>query len=727
MASVTDAFWSAAATALANRLAAAGCGPLRVTGSGPHAEAAAEAARRARPDPGEGGTGDAAVILAVGDDAVGEGRLAELAAATGTAVAFSGRAQAAPDGRPAGEAVAFALLDRFDPTAVGPAPDDFRALAIVTTFNEADIVGGLLDRLLGGGLQVHVVDNWSSDGTAELVAERAGASGGRLTHERFPRAHPSPYFELETLLRRVEEVAEASGADWVVHHDADEIREAPWRSVPLRQALYALDRWGFTVADHTIANFVPTDDAWGAGRDLAGHFGHLELGAAPGHFLQEKAWKRPGGDHVEIASSGGHEAVFAAKRVFPYKFLTRHYPIRSQAHGERKILAERRGRFSPAERRRGWHAHYDPLGEVPRFVRPDAAGLVAAADLDDALLLQRLTGAGLPGNPFPGEGPGGPGEPASGDAAPAAPALRPFLVRIQSVLFEPTPASLERFLRTLARSIATLTTARPEVAVEVALADGSPSPAYSPEAIERARWGFTGTGTRAVYYDHFADNPGHGGAQNRLFERYERPDVLVVCNPDTAPAPTLLVALLDRLASEEAIGIVEARQLPLEHQKDYDHDHGDTSWASGACAAIDGALFERLGGFDADTFFLYCDDVDLSWRARLAGARVVYEPRARILHDKRLSPGAAELPSDTEVLHSGLASLLLPWKFSRPELAEAHVVDFATSPEPIHHAVAEAFEERRRSGRLPAPVDPEHRVGDFSTYAYAPLRFDYLR
>ena len=85
------------------------------------------------------------------------------------------------------------------------------------------------------------------------------------------------------------------------------------------------------------------------------------------------------------------------------------------------------------------------------------------------------------------------------------------------------------------------------------------------------------------------------------------------------------------------------------------------------------------------------------------------------------------MPSDTEILHSGLASLLLPWKYSRPELAEAHVVDFATSSTAIHHAVAEAFEERRASGRLPTPIDPEHRVGDFSTYAYAPLRFDYLR
>ena len=59
-------------------------------------------------------------------------------------------------------------------------------------------------------------------------------------------------------------------------------------------------------------------------------------------------------------------------------------------------------------------------------------------------------------------------------------------------------------------------------------------------------------------------------------------------------------------------------------------------------------LFERLEGFDADTFFLYCDDVDFSWRVRLAGYKVVHRSSAVVFHDKRvdhqggLISGAAE-------------------------------------------------------------------------------------
>jgi GT2 family glycosyltransferase len=40
---------------------------------------------------------------------------------------------------------------------------------------------------------------------------------------------------------------------------------------------------------------------------------------------------------------------------------------------------------------------------------------------------------------------------------------------------------------------------------------------------------------------------------------------------------------------------------------------------------------EEIGLFDAD-FQSYCEDVDLSWRAQLAGYRCVYAPRAVLYH-----------------------------------------------------------------------------------------------
>ena len=47
-------------------------------------------------------------------------------------------------------------------------------------------------------------------------------------------------------------------------------------------------------------------------------------------------------------------------------------------------------------------------------------------------------------------------------------------------------------------------------------------------------------------------------------------------------------------------------------------------------------VFEEMGGFDED-FFMYVEDTDLSWRARLAGYRCVYVPEAVVRHDYEMA------------------------------------------------------------------------------------------
>lgn len=63
-------------------------------------------------------------------------------------------------------------------------------------------------------------------------------------------------------------------------------------------------------------------------------------------------------------------------------------------------------------------------------------------------------------------------------------------------------------------------------------------------------------------------------------------------------------------------------------------DPGSVPPIFGACAgaaAYRRELFERIGVFDED-LGSYCEDVDLNWRARLAGYECVYAPRAVVYH-----------------------------------------------------------------------------------------------
>lgn len=297
------------------------------------------------------------------------------------------------------EGLDLTVWDRWPIARAARPPAGFEVLAVVTTYNEADIVGQQVERLLAGGLRVHVIDNWSTDGTAAIVQSLLGR--GRLSMERFPEGGPTPYFELRPLLRRVSEVAHSSGADWVIHHDADEVHGSPWPGVTKRQALWAVERWGFNCVDHTLVDFRPVDDAWRPGADLVGSFEWFEFGSDPAHFTLLRAWK-PQAAAVSIAESGGHEVVFEGRRVFPYKFPIRHYSIRSGEHARRKLFRDREPRWSPEEKAMGWHRHYDRFDRGSSFVW-DRADLYHLSDLDGALLVQRLSGVGLPSNPRPAE------------------------------------------------------------------------------------------------------------------------------------------------------------------------------------------------------------------------------------------------------------------------------------------------------------------------------------
>jgi GT2 family glycosyltransferase len=64
-------------------------------------------------------------------------------------------------------------------------------------------------------------------------------------------------------------------------------------------------------------------------------------------------------------------------------------------------------------------------------------------------------------------------------------------------------------------------------------------------------------------------------------------------------------------------------------------EHGaprDVAVVSGACSLIRRSAFQALGGYIEKLFMYYHDDVDLAWRARIAGMRVVYCPEAGAIH-----------------------------------------------------------------------------------------------
>ena len=197
------------------------------------------------------------------------------------------------------------------------------------------------------------------------------------------------------MLKRKEELCRELNADWFIHHDADEIHESPWNGVRLRDAIYCVDWQGYNAIEFTLLMFPPVDDAYQPGSSLAEHFRHCEFGTeAQGQFLLTRAWKATDSRAI-ISESGGHCVEFPGRKVYPYNFLLRHYPIRSQSHGEKKLFQERQQRWNYAERKRVWHVHYDGFVPGARFLKNPKSLIEFNADFYADYLVERLSGIGI--------------------------------------------------------------------------------------------------------------------------------------------------------------------------------------------------------------------------------------------------------------------------------------------------------------------------------------------
>lgn len=101
-------------------------------------------------------------------------------------------------------------------------------------------------------------------------------------------------------------------------------------------------------------------------------------------------------------------------------------------------------------------------------------------------------------------------------------------------------------------------------------------------------------------------------------------------NPDGVFHPDFFKNIVD-FSLKYPLSIIESSQFPEEHPKKYDPITYDTNWASGAATLYPIEIIKKVGLMD-ETFFMYCEDVDFSWRTRLEGFGVKHCPNALYGH-----------------------------------------------------------------------------------------------
>jgi len=150
-------------------------------------------------------------------------------------------------------------------------------------------------------------------------------------------------------------------------------------------------------------------------------------------------------------------------------------------------------------------------------------------------------------------------------------------------------------------------------------------------------------------------NRGYAGGCNAGID-VARGEYLVMTNNDTEAEPGWLEALVSALDRHPEAGSAAAR-IMLFDRRDTLHSAGDLfrrdgtpdsrgvwqrygppydhpRYVFGGCGGA--VMFRRtvlaqIGTFE-EAFFMYCEDVDLNWRAQLAGWKCIYVPDAVIYH-----------------------------------------------------------------------------------------------
>ncbi len=298
--------------------------------------------------------------------------------------------------------------------------------------------------------------------------------------------------------------------------------------------------------------------------------------------------------------------------------------------------------------------------------------------------------------------------------------MKKTTLRLQTILYHNEIENLEKSLASIAKAVETSRTQDgPIEHIDICYGDASSEPLFNDEKI--AEYNQKYGKFFKLEYMFFGFNSGTSKGQNVMFETCKS-EYLLAMNPDVILCPDFFLEMMRPYENMENVGMVEARQCPLEHPKIFDPNTGEEPWGAMACVIIPSAVFKKLGGLDEKNFFLYCDDVDFSWRLRLNGYKVIYCPRAFVYHAKRINEQGGVQPTNAELYYSAEAALLMAYKYSDDARLKRFLELFEKGSEQQKKAAAE-FYRRKENGLLTERLDKNHKIASFTQWDYSESRY----
>ncbi len=238
-----------------------------------------------------------------------------------------------------------------------------RVLAIICVRNEAIHLRRSIGYLIASGIDVHLIDNGSTDGSREIAQEFLGR--GLVAIDDLPWTGT---FSLSEQLAAKQRIIAASNYDWIIHTDADEWLCPPVEGQSLLDGIAEAHQAGCARINFHELVFVPLPGEDFYREDYASLMRTYYF-FRPMHPRLNRAWNRKAG--LVNTHSGGHQLAGENLRLYPKDFFLRHYIVLSERHGISKYVGRT---FAEEDLAKGWHANRLVITAENLRVRP-APGL----------------------------------------------------------------------------------------------------------------------------------------------------------------------------------------------------------------------------------------------------------------------------------------------------------------------------------------------------------------
>ena len=128
-----------------------------------------------------------------------------------------------------------------------------KIVAMLPVYNEADVVGQVINWLVKQGMSLVVIDNGSSDDSFDICSNYLRR--GVLHIEQVPTRS----FKFQWLLERLYTTALRYAPDWAIICAADEFPESPYRGMSLKKAVEHEAQRGYNIIQFNRFEFWPTE------------------------------------------------------------------------------------------------------------------------------------------------------------------------------------------------------------------------------------------------------------------------------------------------------------------------------------------------------------------------------------------------------------------------------------------------------------------------------------